>query len=472
MDDKPLKRQKASTSRPLNSEIAAKRIPPQCVDIEEVILSTAITFADSVSTICRKCRTEMFYKESHRLIFDAINQLFIDGSGVDMVILVHQLKKMGTLELVGGAYAITKLCDVIGTKANIDWHITILWQTYQKRKIIELNQKYMSQAFEDETDPIDLILSLYAELDDMKAIFESSKSITIANVVDDAMGNILKRATGEIPSYMRTGYENLDDIARLDTDKIVLIGGAAKHMKTRFMISIIIKLLNNYSERLSILWYCLEDGTEKLIKIILSNLCHINMERLDSEKKKLSSEEYELIEKMSKRIRNWDIEYRDETKPIKLISADFTSFCKRRENRSNVLIIDNALLVDNKESDRDDIIMNEIVKLKKATKGMIIIVHHFKDDQQNKDYIKTAFRPALNDLKGREAYRRVPDLIMLINKPGMYSQLTAEYVGCSDIFEHLFIVDIAANRNGKAAEDDKTLIRFWVLPDYAEFEEI
>jgi replicative DNA helicase len=447
-------------------------VPPQCVDVEEIILASAISNSDNVSTICRKCKEEMFYKEDHVVIFRAIATLYADGSPVDMILLMSQLKKTKELDLIGGAYAITELANRVIATSNIDWHIAILWQTWQKRKIIELNSRYMQQAFDDSTDPIDLVLSLYAELDDMKSIFESSKKVTIENVVEDTMKNILRRATGEIPSFMRTGHEKFDEIARIDTDRIILIGGAAKHMKTRFLISIMINLFGNYSERMSALWYCLEDGTENLLKIILSNMCHLDIDKLDSINNKMSDQEYDLVERMSKRIGQWDIEYRDDTKPIKLISADFASFCKRREGRSNVLIIDNALLIDNKENDRDDIIMNELVKLKKATKGMIIVVHHFNSEQQNKDNLKSAYRPALNDLKGREAYRRVPDLILLVNRPGMYPSLTAEYVGYKDIFEHLFIIDIAANRKGKAGQDDKTLLRFWVLPDYSQFEEI
>ena len=447
-------------------------IPPQCVDVEEIILASAIMNENSLSVICRKCKAEMFYKEAHQLIFKGIFTLYQEGSPVDVVLLMSQLKKTKELELVGGAYTLTQLTDRIIPAANIDWHIAILWQTWQKRKIIELSSRYMREAFDESTDPIDLVLSLQAELDDMKSVFENSKQIAIGNVVEETMKNILRRATGEIPSFMRTGYEKLDEIARIDTDRIILIGGAAKHMKTRFMISMMIRLFNNYHERMSALWYCLEDGTENLLKIILSNMCLVDIDKLDSVHHKMNDQEFDLVTRMSERISNWDIEYRDETRPIKLISADFASFCKKREGRSNVLIIDNALLVDNKENDRDDIIMNELVKLKKATKGMIIVVHHFNSEQQNKDNIKNAFRPALNDLKGREAYRRVPDLIMLINRPGMYPSLTSEYVGCKDIFEHLFIVDVAANRKGKAAQDDKTLIRFWVLPDYSQFEEI
>lgn len=469
MDNK--KPHKAST---LPTQIFNKsRVPPQCVDIEEIILSTAINFNDCVSNIMRKCTEEMFYKESNKIVFKAIDQLFKDGSPIDLLLVIQQLKKMKQLEDVGGAYAITTLADIASTPSNIDWHITVLWQTWQKRKIIELGLKYVDNAFDDGSDPIDLVLSLYAELDDMKSIFEQSKMVTISNVVDDALDNIMKRATGEIPPFMKTGYNKLDHVVKFDVNKFIIIAGAQKHMKTRFMISIVLNLLANYPERLGILWYCLEDSTENLLKIMLSNLCMINIGNTDTEEgKQLSPEQYGLIDRMSNRIRSWDVEYRSDTKPIRMISADFASFCKKRENKANVLIIDNALYIDEHAADRDDLIVAELVKLRKATKGLIILVNHFNSEQAKREYIKNAYRPEIQDIKGRESWGRGADAVLLLNKVGNYSSLVAEYPGMEDIFNHLFIVDVAANRHGTANQDDKSLIRFWVLPDYSHFEEI
>jgi len=238
------------------------------------------------------------------------------------------------------------------------------------------------------------------------------------------------------------------------------------------MISIICGLLKNYPDEIAVDWYCLEDGTEALLKVILSHLCYMDVDEIDSVKEIIDVQKLDLLERMSKVIRTWDVEYREERTSINHISADFVAFAKKRPGKLPILIIDNALLVDNKEDDRDDRIMNKLVDVRSATKGLIIVVHHFNSDQQKKENIKMAYRPSLNDLKGREAYRRVPNVVMLINKPGMYSDLVSEFVGMNDIFEHLFIVDVAANRAGKASEDDKTLLRYWTIPEYSYFEEI
>lgn len=415
----------------------------------------------------------MFFGQKTRLVFEALQEMFYDGIGVDIFLLIEQLKKRKTFEDVGGSKGITDLANVLFTPENVEYHILILWQYYMRRKICELGITYANKTFDDSNDSLDILADLRSDLDEIQNIIESSKTVTIGNVVDNALDNIFQRAIGEKPSFYKCGHPKLDELLRLDEKKIILIGGAAKHMKTRFMLSIIIDLLKEYGNKIAVDWYCLEDGVEYLLKLILSHVTYINNDKIDSVKSIISPEELQLLELWSNKIKEWDIEYKEEPKSVKYISAEFASFAKKRPNKLNILVIDNALLVTNmmKEEDRDDKFMNELARVRQMTNGLIFVVHHFNDEQMNKENFKNAYRPSVKHLKGREAYRRIPNAICLINKPGMYKDLVAEYIGMEDIFDHLFIVDIAANRHA-GGNDSNSLIRFWTIPDYSLFEEI
>jgi replicative DNA helicase len=470
MDQKPNQQRKTSRLPTQTGDISF--VPPQCIDTEESILGSCLENQFVVEFVVRRCKAEMFFKEEHQIIFEAIKNLFYEGSAIDILIMTDYLKKKHQLESIGGIFYLTTLSSNTHHSSNIEFHVAILWQHYLRRKIFALGLEYTKHSVNDSHDPLDLLASLFAEIEDIQQLIQAHKTITIANVVDKTFDDIFKRATGEVTSFYKSGYDKLDEIVRFSHSKIMLLGGAAKHMKTRFMISIICGLLKNYPDEIAVDWYCLEDGTEALLKVILSHLCYMDVDEIDSVKEIIDVQKLDLLERMSKVIRTWDVEYREERTSINHISADFVAFAKKRPGKLPILIIDNALLVDNKEDDRDDRIMNKLVDVRSATKGLIIVVHHFNSDQQKKENIKMAYRPSLNDLKGREAYRRVPNVVMLINKPGMYSDLVSEFVGMNDIFEHLFIVDVAANRAGKASEDDKTLLRYWTIPEYSYFEEI
>ena len=110
--------------------------------------------------------------------------------------------------------------------------------------------------------------------------------------------------------------------------------------------------------------------------------------------------------------------------------------------------------------------------MRKRTGGLIIPIHHYNDEQQSKDMLRYAYRPRLVHLKGRESYRRACTQILLINKPGNYSDLVSEYKGMEDILQHLFIIDIAKNRDGIANDDNETLIRLWANLDFLIFRDL
>jgi hypothetical protein len=118
--------------------------------------------------------------------------------------------------------------------------------------------------------------------------------------------------------------------------------------------------------------------------------------------------------------------------------------------------------------------MNTLNHIKQRTKAIIFIVHHFNDDQQKEERGKDAYRPTLKDLKGRESYRRVPKVVLLINYPYKYPKIRNKYNSTSDILANMFIVDIAAIRymgdqDVKGASGENNLIYFYADLGYNRY---
>ena len=52
------------------------KLPPQAVDIEEAVLGALMLEKDALSAVIDVLRPEVFYKEAHQKIFNAIHHLF------------------------------------------------------------------------------------------------------------------------------------------------------------------------------------------------------------------------------------------------------------------------------------------------------------------------------------------------------------------------------------------------------------
>ena len=96
------------------------RIPPQAVDLEEVVLGALMLEKNAVNEVIDILTPEAFYKEAHQKIFKAIKDLFGKSEPIDILTVTNELKQSGDLELVGGAYYISKLTNRVVSAANIE----------------------------------------------------------------------------------------------------------------------------------------------------------------------------------------------------------------------------------------------------------------------------------------------------------------------------------------------------------------
>ena len=99
------------------------RIPPQATDLEEVVLGALMLEKDAVNEVIDILSPEAFYLDKHQKIFAAIKALFGKSEPIDILTVTNELKQRGELEMVGGAYYISKLTlmDLLQETGNICW---------------------------------------------------------------------------------------------------------------------------------------------------------------------------------------------------------------------------------------------------------------------------------------------------------------------------------------------------------------
>ncbi|MDB5013867.1 MAG: dnaB, partial [Daejeonella sp.] len=142
----------------LNNPVSGMgKLPPQALDLEEAVLGALMLEKDALSAVIDILKPEVFYKDSHQKIFEAIHALFQKSSPVDILTVTAQLRQQGDLEMVGGAYYITELTNRVASAANIEYHARIISQKFIQRELIRISTEIISNAYEDTTDIFDLL---------------------------------------------------------------------------------------------------------------------------------------------------------------------------------------------------------------------------------------------------------------------------------------------------------------------------
>ena len=127
------------------------RTPPQFLEGERAILGGLLLDNDALPKVVAALTIDDFYKESHRIIFSAMVDLFNKNEPVDWLTLTAILKEKGQLENVGGIPFLTELADATPSAANILHYTTIVREKSILRQLISTTTEIASRCYEDQS---------------------------------------------------------------------------------------------------------------------------------------------------------------------------------------------------------------------------------------------------------------------------------------------------------------------------------
>jgi len=227
----------------------------------------------------------------------------------------------------------------------------------------------------------------------------------------------------------------------------------------------------------SILWCNMEDDTPKMLRTFISQETGLTDDQLRQRNYELTPKDEFNIQKAKATLENFDIEFIDTNKSIEEIHKMFYYFCTQRPGRFCILIIDNLMLLkDNSErgqqTEKDDRISLGVKQIsidtnKNGMKSMVIMMHHFTDEQLSKLNLRDAYRPRESHLKGSTRYRDISTKIVLLNRPENFPDLMNAYKHIKDVMKYLFIAEVTKNRNSKVG-----VIRMFADIGIVKFKEI
>lgn len=128
------------------------RIPPQALELEEIVLGALLLEKDAYGQISEILRPDCFYVQAHEMIFEAIRNLAMNQHPVDMLTVTEELRRLGNLEAVGGAAYVAGLTMKVASTANLEYHAKIVAQKSISRNIISFASDVLRRAYDDTED--------------------------------------------------------------------------------------------------------------------------------------------------------------------------------------------------------------------------------------------------------------------------------------------------------------------------------
>jgi replicative DNA helicase len=190
------------------------KIMPQSIEIEEAVLGALLLDVRSIDECLLILKSsEIFYKEAHKVIFEAINDLYASNDVVDLLTVSARLRSMGKLELAGGDWYLINLTQKISSSAHIEIHSRLLQQFYIKRQLIRDASLMLSTAYDSDKDSLELLNEWGDSLDNLnEQISSGRKNISYADGLDlvEKRVEFLTNKSPEEVTGARTGFNVID----------------------------------------------------------------------------------------------------------------------------------------------------------------------------------------------------------------------------------------------------------------------
>jgi replicative DNA helicase len=423
------------------------KVPPQAIELEMAVLGALMLEKDALTNVIDILKVESFYKESHKVIFQAILDLFTDSQPIDLLTVTSQLRKSGTLEIAGGAFYITELTSKVASAANIEYHSRIITEQAIKRDLIRISSVIQKDAFEDTTDVFDL-------LDKMEqSLFEISEKNIRKNYSD--MRSIMRDAIVELEERKNqkdgltgvpSGFTALDRVTSgWQKSDLVIIAARPAMGKTAFVLSVLRNAAVDHSKPVAI--FSLEMSAIQLVNRLISSEAELDSEKI--KKGSLADHEWAQLVHKTAKLSKAPL-FVDDTPALSILELRAKARKLKAQHDIQMIVIDYLQLMsgDTKGGgggNREQEIASISRALKKIAKELNIPVIALSQLSRAVETRGGDKRPQLSDLRESGSIEQDADMVMFLYRPEYYGfnedESGASLMGVGEVI-------IAKHRNG------------------------
>lgn len=184
-------------------------VPPHSIDLECSVLGMILLYSEAYESVEDLVNENIFYKEEHKIIFNAIKSVNKNKSTIDLLTVINELIKIKKLDEVGGPHYVSELTNRVSSMIMIDTHVKLLIEKSMLRSVIKFCGEFTQRAYRSEEDTADILDSFQSEAMKLATDYTPSREISLSEAVIER----LKYTEGEeMPnSFTETHISELNE---------------------------------------------------------------------------------------------------------------------------------------------------------------------------------------------------------------------------------------------------------------------
>jgi replicative DNA helicase len=397
------------------------RVPPNSPQAEQSVLGCCMSGERYLAVITAMLKSEDFYRPDHRLIYDAICELYIGSRPVDIITVADLLESKALSEKTGGISYVSSLPDTAPVFANASHYAEVVRQKSILRRLIGSMDEVTGMCY-DEAEDANALLDVAARR--IYEIRENRDSVGL-----ESLREIMGRAVNEINELARgkgrdrqisTGFKGLDRaLGGLSKGSLVIIAARPSMGKSALAMNIAQKASTLNGVPVAI--FSLEMSKDEVANRMLSAQAMVNNRNLRTGE--ILNEDWDRIAKALPPLYAAPVHVDDRSGTTVM---EMMSKCRqlRLESKLGLVVIDYMQLMAG-SSDRAESRQQEISEISRTLKIMarelncpVIALSQLSRACE----ARADKRPMLSDLRDSGAIEQDADVVMFLYRDHYYDQ--------------------------------------------------
>ena len=399
---------------------------PSSVDAEQALLGSFLIYPSSVRIASEEgLRSDEFFLEAHRKIYNVIEALSNEGKPVDAASVASRLSDLGQLSSVGGLEYIMQLADSSVTSASSKYYIELIQSKALLRALIETAQSIAEDGMQNQTELETVMDEAEKRILDVTRRRKTGDFKSSSEVVNTVIENIHKMSTQKSGvTGVATGYRDLDNTTNgFQRGDLIILAARPSMGKTAFALNVAMQIAQLNHQAAAI--FSLEMPAEQLISRMLSAKSRVPGGQLRTGF--LNNNEWNQLNEAAADLKATKI-FIDDSPNIRV--SEIYSKCRKLQSEHGlaVILIDYIQLITGSGRSGDNR-QQEVSEISRGLKGLarelqvpvIALSQLSRLVERREDK-----RPMLSDLRESGALEQDADIVMFLYRDEYYQREKSE----------------------------------------------
>ena len=400
------------------------RVPPQNIEAEQAVLGAMLISKEAIAESAQILNPQDFYREAHRIVFEAMLDLSNRNQAVDNLTVIEQLNKTNQLEKVGGIAFVTALANTVPTAANVVFYAKIVKEKALMRHLINTATAIAAMGYEGADDADSIMDKAEKMILEIASNRKTGDFTPINQIVIDTFSKIenLYESKGGLTG-LSTGFKDLDKLtAGLQPSDLILVAARPSMGKTAFTLNIASHVA--LKENKPVAFFSLEMSKEQLMQRMLCAEGLVESQRLRVGD--LDEQDWQKLIAAADKFSKAPL-YIDDTPGISIMELRSKARRLQQEKGLSLVLIDYLQLMQGRANKNGDNRQQEISEISRSLKSLarelnvpVIALSQLSRSVESRQIKK----PMLSDLRESGSLEQDADIVMFLYREDYYNAET------------------------------------------------